>query len=451
MASSVRASRRLSFVLMLAVIAAVGLLPSTPAGADEGRERRRDIVIAKNSEFDAAHGVRSGSGTADDPYVISGWDVNSLVIRDTSAHVMIVDNTVRSSMVLNWIGDGAHVHDNDVHDLRVNQNVRRTGEATSGEISGNDFFVVGQLRHWDGVFENNVVGQTNNSDAFGALFKRRAVNFDGFNGAIFRNNTIYGYMDARLHGHHHSSGFGESSHYHGTEPQQHEHSQPTTMPDHTQRYHEVWITDNKIYSEYSYGLAYLDTAHAANDRTAASETDQSLNAPHVHYTRVHLTGNELTGGGIAVQVFNAADQRHTATAPGLVEIVNNRITLADNDASPFSSLNGIRADSARDLALHIMGNEIATQPRQMDPLSLETNNDRGAGIFLSNFDKGDIHIDDNKVSGRYYGIRASRFTETVRWVLGDLTLSGCKQAVAWDSSVKNSPETEEGAQPASCQ
>ena len=40
---------------------------------------------------------------------------------------------------------------------------------------------------------------------------------DGFNGAHFVHNTIYGFVDARLHGHHHSSGWGEPSHNHGSQ------------------------------------------------------------------------------------------------------------------------------------------------------------------------------------------------------------------------------------------
>ena len=40
--------------------------------------------------------------------------------------------------------------------------------------------------------------------------------------------------------------------------------------DHTQRYHEVWVTDNEIVSPGPWALRYYDEAHSANDRTAAT-------------------------------------------------------------------------------------------------------------------------------------------------------------------------------------
>lgn len=39
-------------------------------------------------------GVRSGSGTAEDPYVISGWNVSGIRIQSTDAHVRIEANTI---------------------------------------------------------------------------------------------------------------------------------------------------------------------------------------------------------------------------------------------------------------------------------------------------------------------------------------------------------------------
>lgn len=39
-------------------------------------------------------GVRSGDGSADNPYVISGWNVSGIIIQDTDAHVIIRNNTI---------------------------------------------------------------------------------------------------------------------------------------------------------------------------------------------------------------------------------------------------------------------------------------------------------------------------------------------------------------------
>lgn len=442
--SQVRNSRLFTVSAIVVLVAAFLVLPATHAGAQE-RERRPDINIKTEFDFNLDHGVRSGTGTVSDPYVISGWDVNNLRISNTNSYVVITNNTIRSQMVLNWIGDRVHVFGNDIQDLRVNQNVRRTGDSTSGAIHDNTIGVVGQLRHWDGIFENNTVGQRDGG-AFGTIFRSRAVNFDGFNGAIFRNNTIYGYMDARLHGHHHSSQFGGTSHYHGA-PAEHHPSEESPehhseMVDHSQRYHEVWITDNTIYASGNYALAYLDTGHAANDRTnGGSEQDEALNGMHVHYTRVHIDDNKLVGAGIAVNTFNANDSNHSATAPGLVNIRRNDITLQDNDAYPWGhSSSGISANTAKDITLRIVANRIGFEQRDFDPANVQASLDGGAGIDLRDFDIGTIYLFGNSVSDRHYGVRAARFSETVQWYIDALQTSGVEETVYWDSSVHNPPE-----------
>lgn len=39
-------------------------------------------------------GVVAGSGTAEDPYVIAGWDVDVIILRNTTAHVVVRDNRI---------------------------------------------------------------------------------------------------------------------------------------------------------------------------------------------------------------------------------------------------------------------------------------------------------------------------------------------------------------------
>lgn len=429
------ASRRTTTVLFAVMLAAFLLVPSLAKADPESRQQRDSIRITKDSQFDAKHGVRSGSGTAADPYVISGWNIHHLEIEDTASHVLIQDNTIQF-LVLDWAGPGLHVLNNDIGDLRVNQNVKRTGEATSGLISNNTFDVVGQLRHFDGIFSNNVVGRENSGNIFDAFFRPRAVNFDGFNGAIFEDNVIYGYMDARLHGHHHSSDFEDTSHYHGTK----HHDE---MVDHSQRYHQVWIRDNTIYTSGGYALAYLDTAHSVNDRTAASERDEALNRPHVHYTRVNMLNNKLVGGGLLVDVFNAKDERHTGTAPGSMVIKDNNITLMEQDQteSAFETLHGITVWRARDLSLKIIGNKVAGPSESSTP-ELDAFGwwDTNAGILLSGLDKGTVEIYDNTVIDRGVGVQAQDMSKSVRWIIRSLRTNNVEQDVAYDDSVKNPPE-----------
>src|ERR687895_2354935 len=93
--------------------------------------------------------------------------------------------------------------------------------------------------------------------------------------------------------------------------------------DHTKRFHEVTITNNTIQAYGPYALIYTDSNHAGNDRTAASEENEALNAPHKHWTTVHLVNNRLIGSGISVDIFNSDDSHHTGTERGTMHIANN--------------------------------------------------------------------------------------------------------------------------------
>ncbi|MDQ4126208.1 MAG: hypothetical protein M3134_11520 [Actinomycetota bacterium] len=433
-------TRKTGLAGALALLLMVMVFPAAAGAATKGarqKQARDRIFIDEVKDFNPANGVRAGSGSANDPFVISNWDVSSIEIKDTDAHVVIRDNVV-DRLVLDWIGGGIEVRNNEIGDLRVNQNRARKGDPTSGVIENNRFGVVGQLRHFDGIFQNNVVGV---KDGMNLPFfsDNRAVNFDGFNGSIFRNNTIYGYMDARLHGHHHSSGFAEESHYHGDEPAAHE---DHGAMDHTIRYHQVHIYGNKIYADHYYALAYLDTNHAGNDRTAASETEKTLNNPHIHYTKVFMHDNELVGAGLYVDIFNAKDELHRQTARGVMEISDNKIVLQHTkDATQrlWSPRNGIDVYKAQDITLRILDNTI-TGPDGGDALTGVTGESEVSGINLSDVDKGDIFLSGNSVTRAAYGIKASRFTKTVNWTISELVAKDVGQDVYWDSSVENAPE-----------
>ena len=64
------------------------------------------IRIVGNSDFDADHGVVSGSGTAEDPYVIAGWDIDAsdsqygIFIRDTTAYFVIRNCRIRNATMV---------------------------------------------------------------------------------------------------------------------------------------------------------------------------------------------------------------------------------------------------------------------------------------------------------------------------------------------------------------
>ena len=423
-----------AFLTVALVAAVIGVTVTVPAGA-ESRTAHPDVKISTNSEFDKAHAVRSGSGTRSDPYVISGWQMGSLVIQNTNKWVSIHDNTI-GGLVLDWIGDRVTVRNNVIGDMRVNQNVPRTGAPTSGLIEWNAFNVVGQLRHWDGVFQKNIVG----SQAEGADTRaNRAVNFDGYNGAKFVNNTIYGFVEARLHGHHHSTRFGGSSHNHATTAEHDHHNAAAAKEMHRYRHHEVTIANNRIDSTHAFALAYLDTDHAANDRTAASETDPALENPHLHFTRVHLLRNTLTGAGILVNIFNAADERHPWTERGLVHIEGNRVDLVSDAFLTFRQLQGIEIRQARDADVKILRNTI-NGVKETGMLAFLEDGDQDAGILLNTLDDSKVQVIGNRVSKRAYGVRAATMTDSVTWLVRDLRTSDVRERVYYDESVSNKPQ-----------
>lgn len=396
------------------------------------RTPRPDITITWPGEFDRAHGVRSGRGTLKDPYVISGWAVNNITIRDTDKAVKIIDNTITQQLVLNWIGDDVLVRGNDIGDLRLNENNARWGNPTAGTITRNNFTTVGQLRHFDGTFSYNTVGAPNGGLA-PSYPDIRAVNFDGFNGANFMHNTIYGYVDARIHGHHHSGGFTNTTHDHTAGPGS------ARASSHSQRYHQVMIHMNHIYTSHAYALSYLDTDHAANDRTANSETNPYLNAPHTHYTRVTIMENMLMGGGIRVNVFNARDERHKGVPKGRLDILNNQIHLQRDPAHSLEVLQGIGIEQARDVQIRISKNVIEGAPPPVDVAPLRPLLVRGEGIVLDGLERATVTIDGGTISDRQIGVRALQMPKSVKWSIRGVKMAGVQTPISYDASVANAP------------
>ncbi len=442
-----RNRRVLSMTIALLMTAAISLIVPTASSVASPRrgaagpiEPRGAIIINSDSEFTADQGVRSGIGTKENPYVISGWSVPSLQIRNTGKWVTIRDNQVTGTMILDWTGPGLDLHNNDIGDLRVNQNVERTGAATTGHISGNHFNTVGQLRHWDGIFDNNQIGSPNNLK----LAQRRAFLIDGFNGSVIRNNVIYGYVDMKLHGHHHGGGFGDASHDHSGGEMAPMPGMDHGMVDHSKRYHEGWFVNNKIFAEHDWALRYYDTAHAGDDRTNASETDKLLSCPHIHYTRVHLSNNQLNGSGIWVDAFNAPDENHWDTARGLVQITDNDINLTRDASDLIAGRFGIYVRQAVDVNLQIAENTIMgpnSVGREEDLLSLEEQLlGRGAGIRLDFLDQSNVFIGSNHVGYRTFGVQATNLSPTVTWRIRGLTTEGVSKDVEYDKTVSKRPK-----------
>jgi parallel beta-helix repeat protein len=80
------------FVAILLVVP-VGLMYFTMSSTPQSLSNHPPIRIVGDRQFDRTRGVKSGSGTIADPYVIAGWDIDSFAAEDTCAGISLEDTT----------------------------------------------------------------------------------------------------------------------------------------------------------------------------------------------------------------------------------------------------------------------------------------------------------------------------------------------------------------------
>lgn len=450
---------------------AAGQVPS--AEAAKSLEEVSFLEIQTDRGANPANGVRGGDGTLASPYVISGYYVTGdLYLGDTDACYEIKENFVAGQLSLNWNGQCVWVHHNFVRDLRVNENIPRTGYATGGLIEANQIEYIGQLRHYDGEVRDNVVGPRTSDSPFDDVLEETPLliedlllaNIDGFNQGLIHHNTFYGPVDLDFHGHHHGTGFfAPHSHYHALDgnhtPDHHE--------DHTDRWTSVSFTDNKIVDEVAYGLRYEDENHAGDDRTAQSEDNEMLEEDHVHHSDVLIARNTIEGGQVWVDVFNADDQLHTQRNPGTLSLLDNTVTMKqrpDEDvlglgiplpfmtAQPYVPDVAILVQATKELQATIAGNRLTFVPleqQQRDgPLTpvgdlmgqfFGPAREEPAAILIEAVRDAQITIDNNQAAGFVYGVRARDMDEKVDWSLSGNAFDGAQYDVYYDDSVANKP------------
>ena len=382
-------------------------------------ERRGSIVIAGDEGFNPANGVRSGSGTYEDPFVISGWYVDQVLVADTSKAFVFTGNYVSDILILDWTGKGGYVHHNHLDDLRTNRNVARTGDPSATVIEGNLILDVEELRHFDGEVRNNTIGR---EDLLGSLLRGDGVvlNIAGLNGAGIHDNVIFGGVDMKIHGHHHSDMPGLHSHNHGQpdEAQAEDH-----IEDHQVRYVDFHFYGNRIV-DTGFGMRYNDLNHAGDDRQATSEQEPMLEKPHVHHTRISLHDNVIEGATLRVAAINAVDERHLGGETAELDIHHNRIL------KPTAG-DGIVVQDVRNATVSIHDNVIEKGSLQLAGTS---------AVFLHRFGNATVLVGQNQMGDYRYGVRAAEFDNMTRWSVADNRAPGVKQLVYWDDSVANPPE-----------
>ncbi|HVL49615.1 MAG TPA: hypothetical protein VM889_13755 [Candidatus Thermoplasmatota archaeon] len=414
-----------------------------------------------------------GSGTLEDPFVITGLNVlHELHLKDTDQYYVIRENFFAGELRLNWNGDKVHVHHNYIDDLRVNENNPRTGDATGGLIEKNKMGIVGQIRHFDGVFRENEVGPAPSHpfrdvmDDLGRLtpwFRDRIVlNIDGFDGALFEDNVIVGYVEMQLHGHHHASCFDCHSHNHGDKAKSAAH-------DHSIRYHEAAFRRNHVTVEEGAAFAYTDRGHAGDDRTARSEPDESLVGPHVHFTRISVEDNTFIGGPLVVDVFSADDRYHRNEKQGHAHddgekqldedheyagsfmILRNSVTFAAKDRTTGlrwvdAPMDAILVRGTKDVDFLIEGNNVElSNARSSSAVALvpvfgkHLGADAPAGVRLEGVRAANVAIVQNSIAGTQYGIAATEMDKATAWTVVGNVFRDVGEDIHYDESVQRAP------------
>jgi len=105
------------------VLFAVVLTAAAVAVAAHGQVRG-PILILGNSDFTAENGVRSGSGTASDPYMISGWEID---VPSDGRYGVLIENVSAAFVLKGLVIRGAH---------SVDGAAIRIGFASGGRIEG---------------------------------------------------------------------------------------------------------------------------------------------------------------------------------------------------------------------------------------------------------------------------------------------------------------------------
>jgi nitrous oxidase accessory protein NosD len=104
-----RRNRSFPILLALLIIGSSAIVFSSDVRAGS-QVSHAAISITGNSGFTAANGVARGTGTASDPYIISGWILSEISINNTSAYFVVTNVTANgggNAIVLGNVTNGA--------------------------------------------------------------------------------------------------------------------------------------------------------------------------------------------------------------------------------------------------------------------------------------------------------------------------------------------------------
>lgn len=411
-------------------------------------DRYESFKAVENAGIDTlrAEGYLTGAGTTKDPYVIDHVYVAGDLTLESLDRALILRNAyVAGTLRLNYVGERLYVHHVYAGDLRVNENVKRSGPTTGGLFHDDAFAFVGQIRHFVGEFRNNEVGPKPEGavaeflgDSGVARVDASVVfNLDGFHRADVHHNTFVGAVTVKLHGHNHADCLTCLVHDHenATLDEQrmagHDHGAALNASlgfrtHHSIRFTSLLFRDNEIRVRAGVvALTYDDRDHAGDDRTANSEPNASLDDPHVHYQDVTFARNRLVGGGFVVDIFNAPDDHHPIPDEGVLRVLDNDATVAYAPTvrgSGPSQRDAYLVSAAKGIHLLVRGNTARFEVHRegagaLVPLDVLDQPVELTGFRLRGVGDGALAFEGNRVEEGTYGVFAETLAKDVTWRL----------------------------------
>ena len=147
----------------------------------EGRVQRPPIRIDSNSDFDASHGVISGSGIQNDPWIIENWDIDGTGYR----YCLYIGNTTNYFEIRNcYLHDASGIRNTPYYPNSgiVLYNVQN-GLITNNLITNN---YVG-IYFSSGSQSNNIIG---NTISYNTNYGIEIKGLNSNNNNIYHNNFI---------------------------------------------------------------------------------------------------------------------------------------------------------------------------------------------------------------------------------------------------------------------
>lgn len=156
-----------TFAMLLPKVKASALVPHAP------------ISIHSDSDFTPANGVADGSGTAEDPYIIEGWDIYA------STHAILLDNTRAHFIIRNCYMHGGGTLYDGVWMRNVTNGVieRITSTGNAGGISAS-YAPSSNILIRNNVLSNNYCGILISGNSHNIEVVGNEISYNAYHGGI---------------------------------------------------------------------------------------------------------------------------------------------------------------------------------------------------------------------------------------------------------------------------